>query len=407
MAKIEIKVPAAGESVTEADIAGWMKKNGTVVNVDDELVELETDKASMPLMAEAAGKLTITIQEGTVKVGQVIGFIDTDATAPSAPSAPAPQTPSAPQSTQEQPKSQPTQSHAAGHPSPAAAKQIAEKGIDPSTIQGTGKDGRITKSDTAQASVPPVAVAETPSPSPEIAQPQYGNRTKRAEKMSRIRKTISKRLVEAQHTAALLTTFNEIDMSAVMALRKHYKDEFKEKHGVGLGFMSFFTKAASVALREIPVINAQVGEDDIIFHDYADIGIAVSTPRGLVVPIVRNVETLSLSQIESTILSYAKRGRDGKLTPEDMEGGTFTITNGGVFGSMLSTPIVNRPQSAILGMHNIVERPVAINGEVKIRPIMYVALTYDHRIIDGSDAVTFLVKIKTLIEEPTRLLLDL
>ncbi len=400
MAKIEIKVPAAGESVTEADISGWMKKNGAIVSADEELVELETDKASMPLMAEAAGKLTITVQDGTVKVGTVIGYIDTDAAVEKQPEPVA-----------LPPKSQPTTSHATGHPSPAAAKELATKNIDPTTISGTGKDGRITKMDAQNAAMAnaPVETQYLASPNTPTTpeSPQYGNRNTRSEKMSRIRKTISKRLVEAQHTAALLTTFNEIDMSAVMSLRKQYKDEFKERHGVGLGFMSFFTKAASVALRDIPVVNAQVGEDEILFHDYADIGIAVSTPRGLVVPIVRNVESLSLSQIESSILSFAKRGRDGKLTPEDMDGGTFTITNGGVFGSMLSTPIVNRPQSAILGMHNIVERPVAINGEVKIRPIMYVALTYDHRIIDGSAAVTFLVKIKQLIEEPTRLLLDL
>ncbi len=406
MAKIEIKVPVAGESITEADISGWIKKSGTIVKADEELVELETDKASMPLMAEASGKLTITVQDGTVKVGQVIGYIDTNASAAS----------EAPKEVKkeavEQPKTEANPSYATSHPSPAAAKELAQKNIDPTTIAGTGKDGRITKMDAQNAAIADATKEmnhETSTEAPEElpSQVTYGSRNQRIEKMSRIRKTISKRLVEAQHSAALLTTFNEIDMSAVMSLRKQYKDEFKERHGIGLGFMSFFTKAASVALRDIPIVNAQVGEDEMIFHDYADIGIAVSTPRGLVVPIVRNVESLSLSQIESSILSYAKRGRDGKLTPEDMEGGTFTITNGGVFGSMLSTPIVNRPQSAILGMHNIVERPVAINGEVKIRPIMYVALTYDHRIIDGSDAVTFLVKIKTLIEEPSRLLLDL
>jgi 2-oxoglutarate dehydrogenase E2 component (dihydrolipoamide succinyltransferase) len=406
MAKIEIKVPSAGESVTEADIAGWIKKNGQMVSTDEELVELETDKASMPLVASAAGKLVITVQDGTVQVGDVIGYIDTDAKGDApAPQAVAPVTPApvAPK-VAEAPKSN---TYASGHPSPSASKELSAKGIDPASVTGTGKDGRITKTDAQNATPAPVASPQAPVAPEKPPLAPAGNRTIRREKMSRIRKTISKRLVEAQHSAALLTTFNEVDMSQVMAVRKQYKDAFKEKHGVGLGFMSFFSKAVSIALREIPVINAQVGEDEIIFHDYADIGIAVSTPRGLVVPIVRNVENLSLSQIESAILGYAKRGRDGKLTPEDMEGGTFTITNGGVFGSMLSTPIINRPQSAILGMHNIVERPVAINGEVKIRPIMYVALTYDHRIIDGSDAVTFLVKIKQLIEEPTRLLLDL
>lgn len=388
----EIKVPSAGESVTEADITTWFKQNGDYVEVDEELVELETDKASLPLTAEVAGILTITVPEGTVKVGQVIGTIAASSAKPAAKEV-------APITT-EKPKAADT-SYAKGHPSPSAAKTLAENKVDPTTVSGTGRDGRITKED-AQNAVQKTAVAPVVT-APTITTAK--DRNVRHEKMSRMRRTIANRLVQAQHTAALLTTFNEIDMTEVMEIRKKYKDKFKEKYNVGLGFMSFFTKATSMALEAFPIINARVDGEDIIYHDYADIGVAVSTPKGLVVPVVRDAEQLSFSQIESTILAYALKGRSGQITPQDMEGGTFTITNGGVFGSMLSTPIVNQPQSAILGMHNIVERPMAVNGEVKIRPIMYVALTYDHRIIDGSQAVSFLVKIKELIEDPTRLLI--
>lgn len=411
MEKIQIVVPAAGESVTEADIAAWMKESGDYVEVDEELVELETDKASMPLLAQAAGILHITIEDGTVQVGDVLGYVEVTDAKPVSEKNDAPANSNAATPTSEPVK---TANYASGHPSPAAAKELAEKNIDPASVQGSGKNGRITKEDAqsakAQTAAPSKASENTAKSTPEIKVPETrvtGSREVRHEKMSRMRRTIASRLVEAQQEAALLTTFNEVDMHAVMELRKQFKDEFKEKHNVGLGFMSFFTKAASIALQEQPIINAQVQGENIVYHDFCDIGIAVSTPKGLVVPVVRNTESMSFSQIESSILGYAFKGRDGKLTPDDMTGGTFTITNGGVFGSMLSTPIVNRPQSAIMGMHNIVQRPVAINGEVKIRPIMYLALTYDHRIIDGAQAVSFLVKVKKLIEEPARLMLDL
>ena len=399
---IEIVVPAAGESVSEADIASWSKEDGDYVELDEVIVELETDKASLELTAEAAGVLSIIIQDGTVKVGDVIGRIETNV-AP---------TQSNSEKSVEKTKSQieeKSESYAKGVPSPAAAKIMAEKNID--QIDGSGKDGRVTKADALNAkgtssSEQPVKSVETNS----ISEPTHqntGSRNIRTEKMARIRRTISKRLVEAQQTAALLTTFNEIDMFEVMEIRKKYKEKFKEKHQVGLGFMSFFTKAASNALLEFPILNAQVDDESIIYHDFCDIGIAVATPKGLVVPVLRNVEQMNFHQVESAILNYALKGRDGHLTPDDMTGGTFTITNGGTFGSMMSTPIVNRPQSAILGMHNIVQRPTVVDGEIKIRPIMYVAVTYDHRIIDGSDAVRFLVKIKELVEDPTRLMLNL
>lgn len=401
--RVDIIVPAAGESVTEADIAEWSKSNGDLVALDEGIVELETDKASLELTAEAAGTLTILIEEGTVKVGDVLGFITTGAGSSQTTSASKPIS-ATPSSTSE--------NYATGHPSPAAAKLMAEKNVQ--LDRGTGKDGRITKGDVLNAPTGLAASAASdksakiePAAAPQPAQKVNGERTTRREKMSRLRRTLSNRLVEAQQTAALLTTFNEVDMTEVMAVRKKYKEAFKEKYHVGLGFMSFFTKAAAIALQEFPILNAQVDGTDIIYHDYADIGIAVATPKGLVVPVVKNVESMNFSEVESAIMNFAKRGRDGQLTPDEMTGGTFTITNGGVFGSMLSTPIVNRPQSAILGMHNIVQRPMAVDGEVKIRPIMYLAVTYDHRIIDGADAVQFLVRIKELLEDPTRIMLNI
>jgi 2-oxoglutarate dehydrogenase E2 component (dihydrolipoamide succinyltransferase) len=403
--RIDIAVPAAGESVTEADIAAWLKSSGEFVEMDEPVIEFETDKASLEFPAPAAGTLTILVESGTVNVGDIVGYVTTGGEAvPEAPSASAPKAAAAEMSS--------SSNYATGHPSPAAAKMMNENNI--SMDRGTGKDGRVTKTDVLNEMNKPKsdapkteAPAKAAPPAPLAMAPvASGERTVRREKMSRMRKTISSRLVEAQQSAALLTTFNEVDMSAVMDIRKKYKEKFKEKHNVGLGFMSFFTKAAAIALQEHPILNAQVEENDILYHDFADIGIAVSTPKGLVVPVVRDAQALSFSQIEKSILNFALRGRDGVLTPDEMTGGTFTITNGGTFGSMLSTPIVNRPQSAILGMHNIVERPMAVNGQVEIRPIMYLAVTYDHRIIDGSDAVRFLVKIKELIEDPTRLLLD-
>ncbi|MCB0279942.1 MAG: 2-oxoglutarate dehydrogenase complex dihydrolipoyllysine-residue succinyltransferase [Calditrichaeota bacterium] len=399
---IEITVPAAGESVSEADIASWSKADGDYVEQDEVIVELETDKASLEMTAEVSGQLKILVQEGTVKVGQVIGKITESSETKSE------QDKTAPVETKAESAPEKGDSYAKGVPSPAAAKIMAEKNID--QVEGSGKDGRVTKADALNATAKSAETkSETKVDQQKSSEPTSsgGSRNIRKEKMTRIRRTISNRLVEAQQTAALLTTFNEIDMHEVMEIRKKYKEKFKEKHQVGLGFMSFFTKAAANALLEFPILNAQVDDESIIYHDFCDIGIAVATPRGLVVPILRNVEGMNFHQVESQILNFAIKGRDGHLTPDDMTGGTFTITNGGTFGSMMSTPIINRPQSAILGMHNIVERPTVVNGEIKIRPIMYVAVTYDHRIIDGSDAVRFLVKIKELVEDPTRLMLNL
>jgi len=348
----------------------------------------------MELPAPSSGVLKIMEQAGDeLKIGEKIAELDTSAAKPQ-------------NAAVEKPKETPKETPVALKtektieiPSPAAKKILEEKNISPASIAGTGKDGRITKEDAINAKTT-VAVA------PKVTTKE-GTRQKRVEKMTRLRKTIATKLVEAKNTTAMLTTFNEVDMLALMDLRKKYKDTFKEKHGVGLGFMSFFTKACAVALKDFPAVNAQIHEDEIIFHEYVDMGIAVSTPKGLVVPVVRNAETLSLAQIEKEILALATKARDGKITMDEMSGGTFSITNGGVFGSMLSTPILNIPQSAILGMHNIVERPVAINGQVVIRPIMYLALSYDHRIIDGRESVSFLKKVKELLEDPSRLLLDL
>jgi 2-oxoglutarate dehydrogenase E2 component (dihydrolipoamide succinyltransferase) len=406
----EIIIPAAGESVTEADIVSWYKNDGDYVQMDEPLVELETDKASMDLAAEAPGILKIDITDGTVKVGQVIGSI----TASDAIPADAISTQvEATASTNSNSPAETEQAHYAnGHPSPAAQKQLHEQGISVESVQGSGKSGRITKQDVLTAVQQQSIKKDTPSvPSmgesePLVNQKESNSRRTRNEKLSRLRKTLMSRLVDAQQTTASLTTFNEIDMGAIFDIRKQYKDAFKDKYNVGLGFMSFFTKAACIALQEWPLVNAMIDGDEVQYHDYCDIGVAVSTPKGLVVPVVQDAQTLSFAQIESQIRHLALKGRDGKLTLDEMTGGTFTITNGGTFGSMLSTPILNRPQSAILGMHNIVERPVAINGEVKIRPVMYVALTYDHRLIDGREAVGFLVTMKQLLEDPTRLLIQ-
>ncbi|MBG91279.1 MAG: dihydrolipoyllysine-residue succinyltransferase [Actinobacteria bacterium] len=407
--KKEIIIPEAGESVTEADIVSWYKANGEVVAVDEPIVELETDKASMDLVAEIAGTLTINVDSGTVNVGDVVGFIQGGVQAATQEtqqtSSEGSEKEKAPKEDSESKAVEATSTvastseahYAKGHPSPAAEKRMKDENIDPKDITGTGPGGRITKTDVLSSAAPKPAAKESSD----------SEGTQRREKLTRIRKTIMGRMIDAQQTTAMLTTFNEVDMSEVMSIRKKYKDMFKEKHQVGLGFMSFFTKAVCQSLQEHPILNAQVEGDEIVYSDHCDIGIAVATPKGLVVPVVRQAEQLSFVEIEQTILGLAKKGRDGKLTIDDMQGGTFTITNGGVFGSMLSTPILNRPQSAILGMHNIVERPMAVNGQVEIRPIMYLAVTYDHRIIDGSDAVQFLVKIKQLIEDPSRLLVGI
>ncbi|WP_337042442.1 2-oxoglutarate dehydrogenase complex dihydrolipoyllysine-residue succinyltransferase [Emticicia sp. 17c] len=404
---IDVVVPAVGESISEVTIASWSKKDGDSVKMDEVICELESDKATFELPSPENGVITIVAQAGqVVPIGGVVARIAVGAAA----AAPAPAT-EKPTATQE--KSDTTgSSYAAGHPSPVAAKVLAEKGIDPSTVQGTGIGGRIMKEDALKAAAPAPQPSTPSTPAPETKAPAstpvasgVEGRISRREKMTTLRKTIAKRLVAVKQETAMLTTFNEVDMKPIMDLRAKYKDKFKEIHGVGLGFMSFFTKACAIALKEFPVVNAYIDGDEIVYNDYADIAIAVSAPRGLVVPVIRNAEKLGFAEIESEVVRLAGKARENKLTIDEMTGGTFTITNGGIFGSMLSTPIINAPQSAILGMHNIVERAVVINGEIVVRPIMYVALSYDHRTIDGKDSVSFLVRVKQLLEDPTRILL--
>lgn len=379
---VELKIPVIGESVTEVTLSSWLKKDGDYVTEGEAVCEIESDKASMELPAPNAGLLKILAESGAeLKIGAKIGEIDTSAVKPAAAAK--------------------VEVKPVNIPGPAARKILEEKGVDSSSISGSGKDGRITKEDALNANAPKPTIA------PIVLKASVSDaRNIRSEKMTRLRKTIATKLVEAKNTTAMLTTFNEVDMFELMNLRKKYKEAFIKRHGVGLGFMSLFTKAVTVALKDFPSVNAQINGDEIIYHDYADIGIAVSTPKGLVVPVVRNAENLTLAQIEKEILNLATKARDGKITIEEMQGGTFSITNGGVFGSMLSTPILNLPQSAILGMHNIIERPVAISGQVVIRPMMYLALSYDHRIIDGRESVSFLKQVKELLEDPSRLLLD-
>jgi 2-oxoglutarate dehydrogenase E2 component (dihydrolipoamide succinyltransferase) len=404
---IEVKIPALGESISEVVIAKWLKKDGDFVKMDEVLCELETDKATMELNAEQAGVLKIIAAEGaTLAIGDVVCSLDTSASAPAAAAniAPAEAAAPAPVAAAAPPKGD---SYAAGHPSPAASKILAEKGIEPTAVSGSGKDGRITKEDAlnAQTAPKPAAPAVT-SPAPAPASTP-GSRTQRRERMTQLRKTVARRLVAVKSETAMLTTFNEVNMGPLMELRGKYKDKFKEKYGVNLGFMSFFTRAVCLALKEFPGVNAMIDGDEIVYNDFCDISIAVSAPRGLVVPVVRNAENMGLHEIEAEIGRLAKKARENALTIEEMTGGTFTITNGGVFGSMLSTPIINAPQSAILGMHNIVERPIALNGEVVIRPVMYVALSYDHRIIDGKESVSFLVRVKEYLEDPARMLIGI
>ncbi|MBP6385583.1 MAG: 2-oxoglutarate dehydrogenase complex dihydrolipoyllysine-residue succinyltransferase [Pseudarcicella sp.] len=400
---LEIKVPAVGESISEVTISSWNKKEGDFVKMDEILCELESDKATFELPAESSGILHIVAQSGTtLAIGALVATITSSGS--ETPSAPSEKSSASSPTVTESTSTNKEVSYANGHASPAAAKVLSEKGIDAQNVSGTGIGGRITKEDAQNASLP--KANRTTAEAQTITTPA-GNRNERSEKMSSLRKTVAKRLVQVKNETAMLTTFNEVDMKPIMDLRAKYKDKFKEKHGVGLGFMSFFTKAVCEALKLYPAVNASIDGESIIFHDYCDISIAVSAPKGLVVPVIRNAENLSLAGIESEVMRLALKARDNKLTLPEMTGGTFTITNGGVFGSMLSTPIINAPQSAILGMHNIVERPVAINGEVVIRPIMYVALSYDHRIIDGRESVSFLVKLKQLLEDPTALLLDI
>jgi 2-oxoglutarate dehydrogenase E2 component (dihydrolipoamide succinyltransferase) len=395
----EMKVPAVGESITEVTISTWLKKDGDFVKLDEVIGEVESDKATFELPAEANGILRIVANEKTtLPIGGLICKIEV--TEGGEVTTPTPQT-----TTPTPTPTVTTSSYAAGTPSPAAAKILDEKGIATSQVAGSGVGGRITKEDAVKAQVSSPKETKT---APVLAPPVItsgGSRNERREKMTSLRKTIAKRLVAVKNETAMLTTFNEVDMKPVMDLRAKYKEQFKEKYGVGLGFMSFFTKAVSAALKEFPAVNASIDKDEIVYHDYCDVSVAVSTPRGLVVPVIRNAESLSMNQIESEIVRLAGKARDGKLSIEEMTGGTFTITNGGVFGSMLSTPIINAPQSAILGMHNIVERPIALKGEVVIRPIMYLALSYDHRIVDGRESVSFLVRVKEMLEDPGRLIL--
>lgn len=398
---VEIKVPSPGESITEVQIARWLKKDGDVVDKDDELCEIDSDKATLTVNAEEAGQITLMAKEGdTVKVGAVVCKIDTAvAAAPKAAKEEAKPSAPAEKKVVEESKAAPVaapqnESYAKGTASPAAKKMMDENKITSKDISGTGKDGRIMKSDVLDL----LSKGFKPGSQGEVS------RNTDRQKMSSLRKKLAQRLVAVKNETAMLTTFNEVDMSAIMAMRVKYKDAFKEKYGVNVGFMSFFTKAVTEALQLFPAVNAMIDGDEIVYHNYCDIGIAVSAPKGLVVPVLRNAEAMSLADIETGIKNLALKARENKITIDDMTGGTFTITNGGVFGSMMSTPIINPPQSAILGMHNVVERPVAINGEVKIRPIMYVALSYDHRIIDGRESVGFLVKVKEMLENPARML---
>ena len=402
---LEMKIPAVGESITEVTVAKWLKPDGAQVSRDEVIAELESDKATFELPAEGSGILRHAVQEGeTIAIGTVIARIEggSGAAAALAPAAAAPAA-AAPAAAPASSGS----SYANGVPSPAAGKILGEKGINPSDVAGTGRDGRITKGDAQNAQAKPAAPAAAPAVQSPVATPAApaGERGQRRERMSNLRKTVARRLVAVKNETAMLTTFNEVNMQPIMDLRTKFKDKFKEKNGVGLGFMSFFTKAVCVALQEWPAVNAYLDGNDIVYSDFCDISIAVSAPKGLVVPVIRNAEKLSFEGVEKEVVRLAGLARDNKLTIEQMTGGTFTITNGGIFGSMLSTPIINAPQSAILGMHNIIQRPVAENGQVVIRPMMYLALSYDHRIIDGRESVSFLVRVKELLEDPTRLLL--
>ena len=412
MAVIEIKVPAIAESVTEVTLSQWLKADGDMVTLDEPICEFESDKATLELPAEVAGKLKHVVPAGSdLKIGDVIATIDTAAAGASpakAESKPAEPAAKAPEPT---PAAQ-SASYATGTPSPAAAKIMAESGVQ--NVEGTGRDGRITKEDAMKAAQTPAPAAQAEAPKtvapapPSVSAPTATfSRNLRREKMTRMRQTIAKRLVSAKNNTAMLTTFNEVDMSAVMALREKYQDKFVKKYGVKLGFMSIFAKACAKILMEMPDVNAMIDGTDTVYHDFVDISMAISTPNGLVVPPIKNIESLNFAQFELALKGLAEKARNGKLTLEEMQGGTFTITNGGVFGSLMSTPIINEPQSAILGLHAIKDRPMVVNGEIVVRPMMYLALSYDHRVIDGSTSVTFLVKVKELIEDPTALLLDL
>jgi 2-oxoglutarate dehydrogenase E2 component (dihydrolipoamide succinyltransferase) len=430
----DVQVPALGESITEGTLAEWLKKPGDAVKADEPIASLETDKVSVEVPSPVAGVLTEQlVKEGdTVAVGAAIARIDESATAGAAAAAPAPAMAAAEAATNPAgagetpalkddsmaPVAEAEDDHITTL-SPAVRRAVLEYHVDPSKIHGTGKDGRLTKDDVIAAAeaqkgvgapAPQAKAPSAPAPSTPAPQPKgmsEGERHEERVKMSRLRQTIAKRLKDAQNTAAMLTTFNDVDMTAVIDARSRYKDLFEKKHGIRLGFMAFFVKACALAAKDVPSVNASLDGDEIVYHDYLDVSIAVSAPKGLVVPVVRNADRMSFAEIEKTIADYGKKAKEGTLGIEDMQGGTFTISNGGVFGSLLSTPIINPPQSAVLGMHRIEERPVVKDGQIVARPMMYLALSYDHRIIDGREAVTFLVRIKEAIEDPTRLLIDL
>ena len=398
---IDIKVPTIGESISEVTLLKWVKKDGDYVDRDEVIAELESEKATFEVNAEKAGSLKTGAKEGdTLKIGDVLASIDETAVKPEAATKPAENSngqtaaASAPKQEAKAPQAQAPVAQTDVKATPVASAIIADKKVDPSSVTPSGAGGKILKNDVLD-------VLNNPGKKPgQVAFSREGKR----EKMSNLRKTVSRRLVEAKNTTAMLTTFNEVDMSKIMAIRSQYKDKFKELHGVNLGFMSFFTKACSFALQEWPAVNAYIDGEEIVYHSYCDISIAVSAPKGLVVPVIRNAESLNMAEIEKKVIELATKAKDSKLTMEEMQGGTFTITNGGVFGSLLSTPIINIPQSAILGMHKIQERPIAFNGQVVIRPMMYLALSYDHRIVDGRESVSFLVRVKELLENPELLL---
>ncbi len=392
---LEMKVPSPGESITEVEIAEWLVQDGDYVEKDQAIAEVDSDKATLELPAEASGTITLKAEDGdAVEVGQVVCLIDTSAAKPEGGDAPKAEAKT------EAPKAEPVEApkatketYASGTASPAAKKILAEKGMDASTVSGTGKDGRVTKDDAVKAV-------------PSMGTPTGGNRGTTHHKMSMLRRKVAERLVEAKNTTAMLTTFNEVNMTPIFELRKQYKEEFKAKHGVGLGFMSFFSLAVVRALELYPAVNSMIDGKQMLSYDFVDISIAVSGPKGLMVPVIRNAENLTFRGVEAEVKRLALRARDGQITVDEMTGGTFTISNGGVFGSMLSTPIINPPQSGILGMHNIIERPIAVNGNVEIHPMMYVALSYDHRIIDGKESVGFLVAVKEALESPEELLMN-
>ncbi len=421
----EVKVPVLGESITEATLGEWLKQPGDTVAADEPIASLETDKVAVEVPSPVAGVMGAhAVQPGdTVAVGAMIATIEEGdgaaapaptpaaAPAPAPAAAPAPAEAEKPVEAAQQAPAQPSDAGSSNEPaalSPSVRRAILEHGVDPATIKGSGKDGRITRDDVvAAASTKSSAPAPAPAPSAAPAATSGDGRGEERIRMTRLRQTIARRLKEAQDTAALLTTFNDVDMTAVIDARTKYKDLFEKKHGVRLGFMGFFVKAATMALKDIPSVNAQIDGDEIVYHDYADISVAVSAPQGLVVPVIRNADKLSVAEVEKTIGDFGKRAKDGTLKMDEMKGGTFTISNGGVFGSLMSTPIINPPQSAVLGLHRIEDRAVVRDGQIVIRPMMYLALSYDHRLIDGREAVTFLVALKNAIEDPTRILIDL